>query len=248
MARRPQPVKILDASGGLVLLRATVCTYCGQYCEKLNKGARLPGSGIRVLADRHGQMDLEDILKRNKSSIINKWFEVVIQSYPEDTAQFLRRQKDAMANPVGASVREGMDGIMDGLIQAVHAPERGLDRERMIPFLDRIVRIRALQKFTPSESLTFIPALKGILRKSLKNEIGEADHRALDDAVDEVLWMAFDVFVECRERLHDIRVRDEQRRLHMLLRQANLICETEGDPADLPDSRDSGHATNHEER
>jgi len=43
---------------------------------------------------------LKDLLKKQRSSIIEKWFDCIIESYPADTAEFLKR-KGGFGNPIG---------------------------------------------------------------------------------------------------------------------------------------------------
>lgn len=198
-------------------------------------------------------MDLETYILENFTTIEKEWFKRLIETYPPDTTQFLRRQKDAMANPVGSSVRQGMEGVLKCLVDGARSIESGrmvLNREKLGPFLDRIIRIRALQNFSPSDSLYFIIELRNIFRSRLAKAKGlsEEDKTALELAMEEMLFLGFDIYTTCRERLFEIKVKDEQRKNYMLLRKANIICETEEDGTELPDLRDSGNKDQSEER
>lgn len=192
-------------------------------------------------------MNLSDQLLEKKETILKKWFKAVSETYQPDTRKFLGRVKDPFANPVGSSFTEAMEAILDGLIG-----EQGGDYYR--PHLDRIVKIRSLQKFTPSQSLFFILELKKILRTALAKETEQAEVSRwlgeVEEAIDALLFLGFDLFVEARERLADIRVEDEKRRLHMLLRRAKLLGEDDaGEELALPDFRQRRSVeTNTEER
>lgn len=194
-------------------------------------------------------MDLKSLLINSKSAIIKRWFNVLADSYPQDTSKFLRNKKDAFDNPVGSSIRDGISGILDCMFEAVlnEGGPVGFNREAIIPFIDRIVRIRAVQNFRPSESLSFIPELKGIFRDVMGKYAEDAglDFDRLDQFVDDLLFLSFDVFLDCRERIYEIRANDEKRRYHMLLRRAKLIVEDAGEPeVELPDFRNGGFETN----
>lgn len=184
-------------------------------------------------------MTIEKYIADKRATLLGRWFQLVIDTYPPDTVQFLKRQKDAMANPVGSSTRDGLDGILKELAQ-------GGPCERFAPFLDRIIRIRAVQSFTPSQAVGFVPGLKGIIRDVLGKEIEEKglapELTALDARIEELTLLAFDLYVACRDKLNEIRLNDEKRRLHMLLRRANLLCETE-EETHLPDFRDGDQET-----
>lgn len=179
-------------------------------------------------------MTLENLLAEKKSAILKRWFLLLAETYPPDTSKFLKKQKDKFANPVGAAIIYGLEGIYDEL--------RGeMEPERLAHFLDRIIRVRALQKFTPSQGLNFIFQLKGLIRevlgKGMRQEGLSEELIEMDVRIDRLALLAFDLYAVCREKLYEIKVNDEKRRLHMLLRKANLLIETEEAEVDLPDFR-----------
>ena len=187
-------------------------------------------------------MAIIKLLEEKKSKILGSWYKLAIEAYPVDTQQFLMKQKDSFANPVGSSFKDGMAGVLNEFIAA---GGRDFDRERIRPNLDRIIRIRALQKFEPSVGLAFIQGLKEIFREALGEEAAksgeEEELTRLESAVDDLLLFSFDIYVGCREELAQIQVRDEKRRLHMLLRRANLLCEQPEEPEiELADLRNGG--------
>jgi hypothetical protein len=190
-------------------------------------------------------MDFSELLLSKRSAIIKKWFDLIVETYPPDTETFLRRQKDAMANPVGSSIRDGLAGIIDGLISGAKGRDADtytVDWNALEPHLDRIVRVRALQNFAPSQSVRFAaelgPVLWRVLVKEAKDQGLEAELKAMVALMDDLIFQAFDVYAACRERLHDIRIKDEQRRVALLLRRANILVETDKPELDIPDLRE----------
>jgi hypothetical protein len=159
-----------------------------------------------------------------------------LSAYPPDSSQFLKKQKNPMANPIGSTLRRSLEDL---LIQW----RQGFDPEKITSHLDRIVHIRAVEDNAPSQALAFIFQLKGIVREVLAKDLEKtalAEELAVFEAqVDYTGLLAFDAYAACRQKLAEIRVRDEHRRLHMLLRRANLITEGQGD-ADLTDSQKQG--------
>ena len=157
------------------------------------------GTGVEMLAE---------LLRRERTTILRKWFTHVLETYPEDTTRFLKREKNPFANPVGSAIGEGLQGIFDELLAADPTPA-------LVPFLDRIIRIRAVQEFSASTSLAFVFALKGIVRDVLKKEIRTHDVRedlaVLDARVDRLALLAFDTYVGCREELFELRVGELRR-------------------------------------
>jgi hypothetical protein len=52
-------------------------------------------------------MGLFKQLALKKNAVFDKWFARVIDTYPAETARFLRSQKDAFSNPVGQATVTG---------------------------------------------------------------------------------------------------------------------------------------------
>jgi hypothetical protein len=169
-------------------------------------------------------MKLKDLLLETKPNILTKWFDKIIASYPADSSNFLRKQKNRFANPVGNTIFEGINGIFDMLVQ-------GFDPETIYPFLGDIIRIRAVQDFSPSQAVSFVFLLKKVIRDSLESEIREnslSEELALLDArIDEMALLSFDIYMKCKEKIYEIKADEVRRMTFRLLQKANLICETQ---------------------
>ncbi|KPK26304.1 MAG: hypothetical protein AMJ61_09475 [Desulfobacterales bacterium SG8_35_2] len=148
-------------------------------------------------------MNLETLLAPKKKAITQKWIAQVLDSY--GSPEFFKRQKDRFANPIGATVSEGLQDLY-GILLA----ERDL-RDAAGP-LENIIKIRAVQDFTPSQAVSFVYLLKSIVREELAREKNREDIQAglsaLEARIDKVALMAFDFYMDCRERLHKIRVNE----------------------------------------
>jgi hypothetical protein len=145
-------------------------------------------------------MDIIEILKERKQTVLDKWFQDVAESYPEETTQFLGRKGDPFANPLGHALRQGLGGLLEGLLSDVQPDD-------LAPHLDEIVRIRAVQEFSPSVAVRFIFSLKKIVH----SVCGEEQPQGLenfDAAVDRLSLLAFDNYMACRERLFEIKVKE----------------------------------------
>jgi hypothetical protein len=147
-------------------------------------------------------MRLDEALAASRQAVLDRWFKAVLATYPEDTARFLTGVGDPFANPVGHTLREGLGRIFDGL--AAEAADAEL-----APAIDGIVRIRAVQEFAPSAAVGFVYALRGILREELAGTgLDDVARAALDAGVDRLALVAFDVYMRCREKIFEIRVRE----------------------------------------
>ncbi len=108
---------------------------------------------------------LADLLNKRKKLVLQKWFDAVLETYPADGRKFLGNQTNRFSNPVGASIYEGIDGLYQRLLDGTD-----LESADFAEFLDRIVRIRAVQEFSPSQALGFLFPLKTVIREVVKQE------------------------------------------------------------------------------
>lgn len=168
---------------------------------------------------------LESLLSQKKSAIVKKWFNAILETYLAETAKFLSSQKDQFANPVGSTVSHEIENIFQELLQA-----QGFDREKVSPFLDKIIRIRAIQEFSPSQAVAFVFFLKKVIREVLafdiqKNQLSE-ELLALEARIDDLALLSFDIYMKCREKLYELKANDVINGTYLLLKRARLICET----------------------
>lgn len=162
-------------------------------------------------------MNLAKQLAPQKATIVKQWNKRVLACYPKETARFLDSQKDPFQNPVGQHSLQSLRSLIDLL---------GGDPDPMAlcKALDPIIRIRAIQDFTPSRAVGFVFELKGLIR-NLRPEIKmDADQwRYLDRRIDEMALAAFDVFMECREKIFDLKADDIRERTYKAFARAGLV-------------------------
>ncbi|KIX13460.1 RsbRD N-terminal domain-containing protein [Dethiosulfatarculus sandiegensis] len=168
-------------------------------------------------------MNLQELLKNNRSVICEEWVDCIVNTYPPETAKFLLNKKDRFANPVGHTIVSETQAIFDGLL-------RGETTEGDIPdFLDRIIRIRALQDFSASESLSFIFELKAVIRSKLQDEIEEEGLEKelflLEVAIDRLALLGFDIYESCREKVHKAKADEMMNHYANVLRRTGLFYE-----------------------
>ncbi|RJR24304.1 MAG: hypothetical protein C4582_04475 [Desulfobacteraceae bacterium] len=170
-------------------------------------------------------MDLAGILSLERSSLIKKWQEAVLDTYPADSRQFLKKERDKFSNPVGSILENELMSLFDAFLA-------GPDRDKMIVCLENILRLRAVQDFSPSQAVSFVFRLKSIVRERLHakgleidtNGI-EEDLRIFEKNIDELVLLAFDIYCRCRQKIYELRVHEVQNQVGRLLKRANLVCE-----------------------
>ncbi len=134
--------------------------------------------------------------------ILERWCAATAESYPSLTAQFIVAGVDRFRNPVGYALRENLTVLAGELFGE-------MDASRIAAALDGILRIRAVQDFTPSQAVGFVFLLKRIVRELASEE----DLPALDGRIDRLALAAFDVYMRCREQLGELRVNEAKRAL-----------------------------------
>ena len=148
-------------------------------------------------------MSLEVLLAPKKKAIVQKWIDQVLDSY--GSPEFFKTQKDRFANPIGSTISRGLQNLFVILVE-----ERELG-EAAKP-LEEIIKIRAVQEFSPSNAVFFVYLLKNIVREEMSKEQNREEVlgtlSVLDSRIDKVALMAFDFYMDCRERLHRIRVNE----------------------------------------
>ena len=166
---------------------------------------------------------LEKILEKNKAAITKKWFHLAAQTYAIDTAKFLKSQTDPFANPVGNTMLNALDGILEQLIHT-------MDSQTLNSHLDSIIRIRAIQNFTPSQATAFILSLKRILREYLAKELQDSrlatEFIDIESKIDLICLMAFDIYMQCREKVYQISANETRNRTFSAFERAGLIAES----------------------
>jgi len=164
-------------------------------------------------------MQLATLLSQKKAAILGRWLAMIYESYPPETAIFLRKEKNRFDNPAGYRISEGLEGLYGALLQE-------MERDQVLTCLDEIIRIRALQNFTPSQALAFIFLLKNVIRQELAEEIQTENLAAevleLESRIDGLALLGFDVYVKRREKLHEIRTGEVKARISAFMRKSGL--------------------------
>jgi hypothetical protein len=167
-------------------------------------------------------MNLEKLLSKKKTAITKQWFDLVVKTYPSDTRQFLKSQRDPFANPVGQTTFKGLQALFDAIL-------KGVEKATVTPLLDPIVRIRAVQDFSPAMAVAFILDLKKIVRdivgESAIEELPMADWLAFEHNVDALALIGFDIYSKCRETLYNLKADNERTKVLRTFARAGLLAE-----------------------
>jgi len=167
-------------------------------------------------------MNLNDLLLEKRSEILKKWFDLIIETYPEETANFLKSQKNQFSNPVGHTIFEGIEEIFK---EVLGEPEP----EKVAIYLDNIIRIRAIQEFSPSKALSFLFLLKRVIRAEVMNETREyhmlEELSVIESRIDDLVNISFDIYMKCREKIYELKANEVKNWTYRLLQNTNMVKE-----------------------
>jgi hypothetical protein len=180
-------------------------------------------------------MELSALLEKKRDTIVEKWFDSVIRTYPPGSSEFLAKQKDRFQNPVGYTISQSVGSIYDQIIST-------MDTDDLRRALDGIIRIRSVQDFTASEAVAFVFELKSVVRDILGDRMlereGSKELADLGSRIDRVALLAFDKYMECRDKLHEVRTNEIRYRSERLLGRAGVesdVLENRREPVDDDD-------------
>ena len=160
---------------------------------------------------------LTELLKKHSQVITRRWLEAAVAVYPEDARKLFAKKTNAFANPVGETTTNSIAELFPKITEdAALADLRDPTMELM--------KIRAIQKFPPSQAVRFIVDLKRIVRESLGDELpkrgrGTEEFKQLDGKIDDLTLMAFDLYVECHKQIVQIRINELKRSVAVLRRK-----------------------------
>lgn len=174
-------------------------------------------------------MRFNNLLAQRKTAIIKNWFTLAVETYPPDTASFLKRQKDPFANPVGKTISKGLEGLFNELLKE-------MDYEIITSFLDPIIRIRAIQNFPPSQAISFIFLLKKAIRENTKKEVPKKqlfnELLLFESKIDQLVMIAFNLYMQCKEKIYDLKANEMRNSTYKAFKRAGLVRDW---PVDEPD-------------
>lgn len=163
-------------------------------------------------------MTFAELLQQKKDAIADRWLADALATYPTESAAAFERQKDPFANPVGHSLRVGTRAVLETLLD-------GGGPEKIRQHLLEIIRIRAVQQFPPSRSLAFLFSLKKAIRAELGPDAADprraTDLAGLEAEIDGLVLAAFDVFAQCREQVHELRINEVKRSVSWVMQKLN---------------------------
>ncbi|MGZ3494202.1 MAG: RsbRD N-terminal domain-containing protein, partial [Thermodesulfobacteriota bacterium] len=140
---------------------------------------------------------------QNQKAILKRWFDLILESYPEDTASLMKKEKNQFTNPVGSTISREIEALFKKLCEGGQFKSREAS-------LDSILKIRSVQDFSPSKAVGFIFLLKRVIGETLRDEIAKElianEWLKFQERIDDLALQAFDSYMDCRDKICEIRV------------------------------------------
>lgn len=166
-------------------------------------------------------MSVSDILRKHRKDAASSWVEAVFATYPLETTGFLRTKKDPFTNPVAHMTREAAYVLYDAL------GGEEVEPADVKAALERFVKLRAVQKFPPGQSMAVFYILKDILREKILPEMlesGQLDaYMKMESRLDTLALLAFDIYMKARDTLAESRIKEIRARHAQLERWAQSL-------------------------
>ncbi|MCF8037158.1 MAG: RsbRD N-terminal domain-containing protein [Desulfobacteraceae bacterium] len=172
----------------------------------------------------------DDIISARRQRWIEKWLDALMQTYPDESARFFKDTTDPFANPVGATMKKGITDLFDVVAAETYDPEAAHAA------LEPMIRVRAIQEFAPSQAVGFVTEIKSIIRRDAggsKEGHPQAEKlQQIGDYADRALLAAFDIYMNCKKKVYELRARQARDSVSQLLIKKELISELpDVDPA-----------------
>jgi hypothetical protein len=154
-------------------------------------------------------MTLKDLLAEKKEIILQRWLNRVLEAYPPDTRRFFRENKSLYSNPVGFTLRKGMEGI---IAQVLHP----LSEEAARAILEPVMKVRAVENLPPSRGVDFILPLREVLseivREEKRKDFSGQEWLDLNSRIRRLALLGMNLYSECREKVNQLRIQEWEKR------------------------------------
>ncbi|MES9996590.1 RsbRD N-terminal domain-containing protein [Desulfovibrio aminophilus] len=174
------------------------------------------------------RLPLLEQLASQEEPLVTRWVELIFGTYPAETQKVWKANRDLFENPVGQAIRVTAAEVFSLLLSWE-------DADALCAALDRLVKIRAVQDFAPSEALSFVFLLKKALREALADELSAqgrlAELLAFETRVDNMALLAFDVYFRDRKQIYELRVKEIKLAHRNIMRKAGLVLDVAAEEA-----------------
>jgi len=154
-------------------------------------------------------MILKDLAAEKRAIILQRWLDRVLGAYPPDSQRFFREDRSPYSNPVGFTLRRGMEGVIDQILRPA-----GMEEARAI--LEPVMKVRAVENLTPSQAEEFFLPLREVISEIVGEEKGkevlDLEWLDLNSRINQLAIVGMNLYSECREKVSQLRMQERERR------------------------------------
>ncbi len=155
---------------------------------------------------------LAELLIREKDKIIEGWVQLIVETYPSHSSRFLLKQTDRFSNPIGYIVTTETAALFNSFLND--------DIENTgVAALDGLMQVRTVQNFTAAEAVGFVfsfkRAIREVIEENSQDDISPQEILSLENRIDQLALKAFDSYMNCRDRINEIRIKDIKRQARL---------------------------------
>lgn len=161
-------------------------------------------------------MTFIELLAANRKEIHDRWIARILAVYPQESVKFIGKEKDRFKNPIGSTLQDGTTAVLDALVT-------GSEAEDLRDAIEGMIRLRAVQVEKASDAVTFIPALTDVVRRTLGNAVSAEDMSRFEARMEVLLLDSFDLYMQCREKVFEIRTAALRNRTFKLLEREGEV-------------------------
>lgn len=169
-------------------------------------------------------MTIVKALEKDKKRICERWIKLVIENYPADSSKFLSVGNSRFSNPIGHIIQENIPIIFDEIL-------KGEPTDDLKSGLEAIVRLRAVQEFSASQSVGFVFQLKTIVRESFKDIAGKSGNMSdlleFESMIDGTALIAFDIYMEMKKKIYEIKSNEQKKTFSKMVERLNKKYESQ---------------------
>ncbi|MBQ9537488.1 MAG: RsbRD N-terminal domain-containing protein [Desulfovibrionaceae bacterium] len=166
-------------------------------------------------------MNVAQLFQTQHDQLTKLWFAAVVATYPEKSRITLTTNADPFSNPIGGMIREASQALFSAL------SGQEVDVASVKQSLDRLIKIRAVQTLTPSQSIGIIYLLKPILREHILPQMLKEHalelYLEIESRVDSLALLAFDMYSKDREIVAENRITEIRNQYAQLKRWAQQL-------------------------
>jgi hypothetical protein len=148
-------------------------------------------------------MSLDTLPEDVRREFVREWLACTLRTYPDQAGRFLREERDPFRNPVGSAFSAAFEALAEELFGR-------FDRARVSAALDGVVRVRAVQGFTPAEAVAFVPMAGDVLPRAA---LGPSALALVESRIGEMSVLAAEALSACRDQIREIGARAARRRV-----------------------------------